>query len=391
MLPFLVPRIFRPIMIEAWELSNQEIGVAFSIYGISAMLSYILGGPLADKFKANILISLSLALTAFGGLLLLLNPSKIFFYFTYFYFGVSTILFMWGAMIKVTHEFGGESGRATMMGLLDGGRGLTAACMGMLLMFLSSKLIFDQMGQLEYAQILNQVLLIITVFLIVLAVACYFYIINPPSSSLKKWSIAESLIVLKRSETWLLSIIILCSYSAFKSIDLFSIYLVDIQNLSSVEASRLTSYILWLRPLGAIGFGLFVDFVFCRFNISRYFFLTLLLGLSSILSFLLVFGPSSSFIFVLVLLASSALFAFALRAIYFSVFGENETPSHLIGTTVGVVSLVGFMPDFFFGVIAGYFIDTFNGNLGYQYSFAFTGVLLMIGSLCSLVSLNKNS
>ena len=49
-LPFVLPRIFRPTVLEVFLLDNVQLGLCFSIYGIIAMISYPLGGPLADKF-----------------------------------------------------------------------------------------------------------------------------------------------------------------------------------------------------------------------------------------------------------------------------------------------------------------------------------------------------
>jgi len=89
-------------------------------------------------------------------------------------------------------------------------------------------------------------------------------------------------------------------------------------------------------------------------------------------------------IIIMTIIISSAL-AYSLRAIYFSIFGDLKIKETLIGTTVGIVSLVGFMPDFFFGIITGHFIDTYPGSTGYTYCFYFTGSILFIGSLASIL------
>ena len=49
-LPFVLSRVFRPTVLEVFGLNNLELGLCFSVYGIVALLSYIFGGPLADKF-----------------------------------------------------------------------------------------------------------------------------------------------------------------------------------------------------------------------------------------------------------------------------------------------------------------------------------------------------
>ena len=48
-LPFVIPRVFRPTVLQAFNLNNVELGLCFSVYGAVALLSYPFGGPLADK------------------------------------------------------------------------------------------------------------------------------------------------------------------------------------------------------------------------------------------------------------------------------------------------------------------------------------------------------
>ena len=65
MLPFLIPRLYRPLMLEARNITNTDIGTAFSAYGFSAMISYMVGGPLADKYSPRLLMAISLLVTSF--------------------------------------------------------------------------------------------------------------------------------------------------------------------------------------------------------------------------------------------------------------------------------------------------------------------------------------
>jgi len=58
-LPFVLPRIFRPTLLEVFGLTNFELGLAFSVYGTIAVLAYLPGGPLADWFSARKLMTLS--------------------------------------------------------------------------------------------------------------------------------------------------------------------------------------------------------------------------------------------------------------------------------------------------------------------------------------------
>lgn len=382
MLPFLLPRVFRPMMLESWGLTHQDIGFAFSLYGLSAMVSYLLGGPIADKFQPRLLISLSLFLTAMGGLVLYFTPGKLTLYFVYFYFGISTILFMWGAMIKASYQFSGQSSKATTMGFLDGGRGLSAAMMGWLLVKIAS---FHALGGASvdhYTITLERVLLTVIVFLILLSIFCFYILKDIPSAQTITWRRDLAKDIIKKPETWALSIIIIAAYTGFKSVDYFAVYLVDIYNYSAEQASEVTSHILWLRPIGAIGLGFVADFIFKRFNLSRFLFLFFILLLNS-LSFLLLLNQLITPALAIIFLSSAALFSCGLRAIYFSVFDELKIRPVIVGTMVGVISLIGFLPDFYYGLLTGYLLDRNPGMFGYQLIFSFTAFSLVIGAIFS--------
>ena len=53
LLPFVLARVFRPTFLDVFGITNLQLGVAFSFYGVVAMLAYFAGGPLADRFSAR--------------------------------------------------------------------------------------------------------------------------------------------------------------------------------------------------------------------------------------------------------------------------------------------------------------------------------------------------
>ena len=67
LLPFILIRVFKPIIREAFLISDAQIGEAQALYGITAVISYFFGGFVADKWEARKLLSISLILTAIGG------------------------------------------------------------------------------------------------------------------------------------------------------------------------------------------------------------------------------------------------------------------------------------------------------------------------------------
>ena len=137
-LPFVLQRIFRTTFLESFNITQLEIGSIFSAYGIVALISYLLGGPLADRFKPHILMSVALILTAFGGFYLATYPSLYNLHLLYGFWGFTTIFLFWAAMIKATRIWGGSDKQGIAFGFLDGGRGLVAALFGTVGVFIFS-------------------------------------------------------------------------------------------------------------------------------------------------------------------------------------------------------------------------------------------------------------
>ena len=139
-LPFHLARFFRPTLLEVFELTATQLGMAQGLYGIVAMLAYFPGGLLADRFPTHKLLAISLWMTSLGGLGLASFPNYTESLMLFAFFGITTIMLFWGALIRATREWGGSQKQGIAFGLLEGGRGLLAvilASLGVLLFELS--------------------------------------------------------------------------------------------------------------------------------------------------------------------------------------------------------------------------------------------------------------
>jgi len=126
-LPFHTQRFFRATMLEAFDISNTQLGDMFAVFGVTAMFSYFLGGPFADRYSARSLMAVSLVLTALGGLYMATFPGVWAMSALYGFWGLTTAFLFWAALIKATRDWGGASSQGVAFGILDGGRGLAAA------------------------------------------------------------------------------------------------------------------------------------------------------------------------------------------------------------------------------------------------------------------------
>jgi nitrate/nitrite transporter NarK len=72
---------------------------------------------------------------------------------------------------------------------------------------------------------------------------------------------------------------------------------------------------------------------------------------------------------------------FGLRGVYFAMLEETRVPSARTGTAVGLISVVGYTPDFLFAPIAGRLLDHSPGLLGHQHVFLLLGCVAAVGVL----------
>jgi len=374
-LPFVLARVFRPTLLEVFEITNFELGMYFSAYGIVAMVSYLLGGPLADRFKASRLISFALAATAAGGLYLSTIPNPAQMRLLYCFWGMTTILLFWAALLKATREWGGNHSQGLAFGLLDGGRGMVSALISsisvlILAWFLPTD-VFDATPE-QRTEAFQKVIVFVSGFVFLVSILALFALPNSSSTQRKGngLTIAGLKEVVLKPLLWLQAIIIVCGYSGYKVTDDFSLLASDILGYNEVDAAKVGTLSLWLRPIIAISAGFMAD----RVSTSKMILVSFsFLFLGGILIGTGIAGPSLAWL-VFVAIISTCLAVFSLRGLYFALMGEAKIPWHVTGSAIGMASILGYTPDVYMGPLMGYLLDSSPGPVGHQHVF-----LLLVG------------
>ncbi len=408
-LPFHVPRYFRPTFVEVFEVTQTQLGAMGSLYGIVAMFSYFLGGGLADRFSPRGLLAGSLIMTGCSGFYLATIPSSYHLFGLYAFWGMATILPFWSALIRATREWGGYHHQGRAFGLLDGGRGLLAAILAVLALFLFAQMLpsaSEDASLPEKTAALQSTILVYTITCFIAAAMIWFCVPSTPqpqrnaprqtddsnvmpkltessrtsgatevshSAAVGSTAIVEGQstaghlgVVLRMPEIWLQAVVIIGAYCAFKGIDYFSQYARDIWGWSPVDSAGLSAYSSWMRPLAAVAAGFCADLWTSSSTVIAAFVLTAAAAVS-----LLWITPAESTIWLLwatILIGSLGIFA--LRGIYFALLQESRVPMYVTGTAVGVVSFIGYTPEIFMPLLGGMLIDHWNGEItGYHVLF----------------------
>ena len=155
---------------------------------------------------------------------------------------------------------------------------------------------------------------------------------------------------MKYRAVWLLMLIILCAYYGYKMTDLFSQYAEDVMLYNKIEAAKVGTYLLYMRPVIGIVIGLLADRTKASLWIVIGFFL---MTITSLIFYLGIIDDSTTLLFVLSI-GTMALGVYSARVLYFATLEEAKIPLAVTGTAVGFISIVGYTPDIFAGLVMGY-------------------------------------
>lgn len=392
-LPFHITRFFRPTVLEVFELSATELGAAQGIYGIVAMLAYFPGGAIADRFAARKLLAVSLWLTALGGLYLANFPNYQGALWLWGFFGLSTILFFWAAMIRACRDWGGHTAQGRAFGLLEGGRGVLAAglaSVGVLLFSLAFPSDYALATLAQKQDVLRQIIYLYTGVTAAAGFLVWWVIRDDIENQITiRANVRESkalisyniVTVLRTPALWLQALIVVCAYVGYKGFDNYTLFAVQAYGLDEVEAARIAAIGSWTRPIAAISLGLLGD----RIGSAKTLLLLFALLLGSDLYFALSTPiPGAGWVMLgNTLITCIAIFGF--RGLYFALLEETQVPKAVTGTAVGFVSVLGFSPDIFVSYVGGVLIDASPGLAGHQHFFMFLAAFSAVGLLASFL------
>ena len=378
-LPFHTQRFFKSTLLDVFGFSNTQFGDLFVPYGIAAMLAYFPGGALADRYSARSLLTVSLLATGIGGLYMATIPGQLGMLVLYGYWGVTTIFLFWAALIKATRDWGGDRSQGTAFGILDGGRGLSQALFAALAVAVFAALMPEDVSGATAAQresSFRSIILLYTLLTFFAAALTWFVVPAESRHSSEALRPAEGMaIVMRRPIVWAIAGVIVCAYTGYKGLDNYQLYAVQVLGMNEVEGARLVTWGAYTRVFATVLAGLIAD----RFGTSRVLAAVFFIAAVSFGALALAEPTAVGLRIIYLNFFLTLALMYALRGIYFALLEASSTPKYLTGATVGMVSLLGYTPDVFFGPISGRILDANPGAAGFQHYFWFLSAVAMLG------------
>lgn len=363
--------------LEVYHLTNTQMGVFGSIFGIFGMISYLFGGYMADRFSIRKLLTISLIGTGLGGFLHLLPLSFGALICLYAFWGFTSLFAFWPACVKAVRVLSDSEDQGKAFGWFEGVRGVAAAIMAPLAVVvfrLGVKKLDDATG-MKYIIIFYSIITIISGLLV------FWKMKDENIEESEKLSFKEIGKVLRLPAVWIIGIVTFCNYVFTLSLYYFTPYATGILGMTVTLGATLAAVKRFVSPISNVGGGYIADKVGTG-NLLLVSFLAMAAGTLAIL--FLPLSTSSIIIFIILFLVIY-FFYNVNYALTWAMMSEGNIPEQYSGTAAGIISTVGYLPEIFCSLLAGILIDGYPGVTGFRYYFAFLIVMLLLGAGVVLV------
>ena len=355
--------------LEAYNLTNTQMGSLGSIFGVFGMVSYLFGGVVADFISPKKLISISLILTGAAGFLHLFATSYTMLLIIYLVWGFTALFAFWPALVKGIRSLAGPDEQGKAYGFMEAGRGVTNAVH----LAIALAIITAVTAQRGSADGLKGGIVFYSVVVIVLGVLVLLFFKDPETNDQsERFNFKQVLTVIKLPQVWILCLILCCTYVMNMSYSYFNPYATSALGVAMIGGTIVTIMADYIRPFASVGGGILAD------RLGRPRIMTIGFAIMAAGTFAIALFPSMSVPVFVLLCAVVYVGMYCNYGIVFSLMEDGGIPMEVSGTAIGLISTIGYLPEVFCPFLAGVVLDTYS-EAGYKYYFLAMGVIMLIG------------
>lgn len=378
-LPYLMYNYYTPLQ-EAMGLVGRDAdyGKLLNVYGIANVILYLPGGWIADKFDPKKLLVFSMLSTGALGLWESFWPSYTMLMIIHVLWAVTTVLTFWSSSVKCINMLADSDEQGGMFGSLEALRGVsglivTTICVSLFNIFKS-----------DSTKAMSSVVRVVSVIMILVGVALALLMPQSDTQTATNATLLDSIkamgVAFKRPITYLLAGMIFCGSMTLASASYYAPYLQNFCGLPTDIAVTFTSYRAIVCQL--IGASLAAVLATKMKNSSKPMIGAGIIGIVCFVGMLLI--PASAAVLwpvmALTIVASMAVYVF--RALYYATVDESGTPKNVVGSVIGIASLLGFLPDTFYTSLCGSWLDA-DPVGGYKNIFTAACGAMVLGLVCA--------
>ncbi len=370
--------VFYDQQIAAMGITNTQSGLLMTIYAAANTITLIPGGILADKWSVKKCLVGSILGSVVIGVIYAITMNFAVACVLWAGLGVTTIFVFWAAITKAVGQVGTAEEQGVCYGIYYAASGIISAILNAVCL---------QVGRIseDPATSFSIAVWVMTAFTAVALILTMIFFeerhISESKSEDEEFKLQYVGEVLKSPMLWLFSIMVLCAYGLYTSVSYFSPYLTDVLGVSLVQSSFISivrsNLMNLLCPIG----GIIIDKIF---KSSTKWYITAFGITIAIYAVVLIMptGINPAVATVISLLPSAI--GMMLYGVIWSGLQECKFKAVYAGTVIGIASIIGYLPDSFYYIIFGKWMDNY-GNDAYTMIFGFLMATAAIGMIVTII------
>lgn len=377
--------VFYEQQIIAMGITNTQSGQLMSIYSLCMMASMIPGGILADRFSTKKCLVYSVLVSFIAICIYAFTMTFTVACFVWFMVGMSTNFVFWCGITKAVGMVGDAETQGSCYGIYYASSGIISAVLNAICLWASG---FSEDPTTSF-MIAMWVMAGGTLLAALLVIVFFKEKDVETASEEDTFQFKYVGAVLKNPMTWLIAIMVMCAYGLYTSVSYFSPYLTDVLGIPLVNSTLLnivrSNLMNLLCPVG----GYIIDRVFKSAN---KWYITAFAITTAIYAGVMIMPDTVSPGFATFVSLLPSMVAMMLYGVIWSGLRECRFKAAYFGTVIGIGSILGYTPDFFYFTIFGKWMDTY-GNAAYKMIFGFlmaTAVLGMVLAIVMRVIISRN-
>jgi len=373
-------------ILDVFNMEAAQLNTIFSVMGIVTVIGYFPSGYLSDRFSAKWLLMISLFVTGAMGLWFAQIPSFANVIVIYIIWGIFSIFTFWSAHLKLVKllSHSGEEGR--FFGMWDGGRGVVEATLAMIALFIFSNVMGDAGDTAHSREALVGVIYMYSFFLLAVSLLVALFVKDDKESKADKgdrFGLSGLKELCANRLIFLVGGIIFMGYFVFWTFRTMSSFMQNNLGVTAVTAAAIMVIAQWMRPVGGILGGFLAD------KLGRANVVIGTLATGSILLIVIAFLPADIPVNLAVAIILICItFLWAIRGTYWSILGECNVRNQTMGLAIGLISLIGYLPDIFSPMVNTLSHRLFGSEWGHNGYFVLSAIFGFIG--VGLLILFKN-
>jgi MFS family permease len=373
---------YQETILQVFNMTLPQLNNMYSVLGMVFVVGYFPSGLLSDKFSAKKLLAISLFFTGLGGLWFAQIPAYNNVVIIFAIWGVFSVFTFWSAHMKIVKLLATDNEQGKFFGILDGGRGVVEAALASLAVFIFSSILGGSadLGAKKEALIgviyMYSAVLILTSILIMIFVQDDKKIITAVKDGepKEKFSFATVFKLFKNKYVYLHGGIIFMGYAVFWTVYYLGGFLESNIGIDPVTVATIMVVVLWMRPVGGFVAGFLADKI-GKDTVQ----MVSLAGAAICLLGTALLPVSSGATLFTALVVLLGVFLYAIRGTYWSLLGDYKIEAAILGTAIGVISFIGYLPDIILPQFNSFLWATFGNNGGYNAYFISSAIIGLVG------------